>query len=121
VTQRRAIVFLLSDFFDEGYENQLRAAALRHELVALTLSDPRESELPDVGLLDVEDAETGARITLDTSDRAAREAYARRATEARARRRRSFAAAGVEEIELRTDEPYVAPLLRAFRSERRRA
>ncbi len=122
VTKRRAIVFLLSDFFDEGYENQLRAAALRHELVALTLTDPRESELPDVGLLDIEDAESGARITLDTSDRTTREAYARRAAEARARRRRSFAAAGVEEIELRTDEPYVAPLLRAFRSrERRRA
>ena len=53
VTKRRAIVFLLSDFFDAGYESELRAAALRHEVIALTLNDPREAELPDVGLLDV--------------------------------------------------------------------
>jgi uncharacterized protein (DUF58 family) len=122
VTRRRAIVFVLSDFFDEGYEKQLRAAAARHEIVAITLSDPRESELRDVGLLDLADAETGARVVVDTSDRATRETYAWRATEARARRRRSFAAAGVEEIDLRTDKPYVGPLLRGFRDrERRRA
>ena len=120
VQKRRAIVFVLSDFFDTGYENQLRAAALRHEIVALTLSDPREETMPSAGLLDLEDAETGARVTVDTSDRRVREAYARRAAEARASRRRAFASAGVEEIELRTDESYVAPLLRAFRARERR-
>ncbi len=122
VQKRRAIVFLLSDFFDEGYEQQLRAAALRHEIVALTLADPREEALPDVGLVDLQDAETGAVATVDTSDRRVRDSYARRAADARDRRRRSFAAAGVEEIALRTDQPYVAPLLRAFRArDRRRA
>ena len=116
VQKRRAIVFLLSDFFDDGYENQLRAAALRHEVVALTLSDPREEAFPSAGLLDLEDAETGERVTVDTSDRRVREAYAQRGADARAGRRRSFAAAGVEEIALRTDEPYAPPLLRAFRA-----
>ena len=120
VQKRRAIVFLLSDFFDDGYEQQLRAAALRHEIVALTLHDPREEALPDVGLVDLQDAETGALVTVDTSDRRVRDGYARRATEARDRRRRSFAAAGVEEVALRTDQPYVAPLLRAFRARDRR-
>lgn len=120
VRKRRAIVFVLSDFFDEGYEKQLRAAAVRHEIVALTLNDPREEDLPDVGLLDLQDAESGAVVTVDTSDRRVREAYARRAAEARERRRRSFAASGVEEIALRTDRPYVAPLLRAFRAHDRR-
>jgi uncharacterized protein (DUF58 family) len=120
VTRRRAIVFLLSDFFDEGYEKQLRAAAVRHEIVALTLADPREEAMPDVGLLDMRDAETGARVVVDTSDRATREAYARRAAEARARRQRAFAAAGVEEIALRTDQPYAVPLLRAFRAREHR-
>jgi uncharacterized protein (DUF58 family) len=120
VQKRRAIVFLLSDFFDDGYEKQLRAAAVRHEVVALTLNDPREEEMPDVGLVDLEDAETGARVVVDTSDRGVRTAYADRASEARARRRRTFAAAGVEEIALGTDEPYVAPLLRAFRARERR-
>lgn len=122
VTKRRAIVFLLSDFFDQGYEPRLRAAAVRHEIVALTLTDPSEAKLPDVGLLDLLDTETGERIAVDTSDRLVRDAYARRAEADRARRRRTFAAAGVEEIELRTDQPYVQPLLRAFRArERRRA
>jgi uncharacterized protein (DUF58 family) len=120
VQKRRAIVFLLSDFFDDGYENQLRVAATRHEVVALALSDPREEELPDAGLLDLEDAETGVRVTIDTSDRRVREVYARRSLDARERRRRAFAVAGVEEVVLRTDESYVAPLLRAFRSRERR-
>ena len=122
VTRRRAIVFVLSDFFDDAYESQLRAAAIRHEVVALTLNDPREETLPDVGLLELEDAETGKRIVVDTSDRAVRDGYARRALESRARRRRALAAAGIDEIELRTDRDYVEPLLRAFRlRERRRA
>jgi uncharacterized protein (DUF58 family) len=120
VQKRRAIVFLLSDFFDEGYESQLRATAARHEVVALTLGDPRDEELPDAGLLDLEDVETGARVTVDTSDRRVRATHARRASEARARRRRAFAVAGVEEVVLRTDESYVAPLLRAFRARERR-
>ncbi len=120
VQKRRCIVFLISDFFDTDYEKQLRAAALRHEIIALTLTDPREEDLPSVGLLDLQDAETGARAVVDTSDRTTRAAYARCASKARAARHRAFAAAGVEEIALRTDEPYAAPLLRAFRARDRR-
>jgi uncharacterized protein (DUF58 family) len=120
VTKRRAIVFLLSDFFDEGYESQLRAAAIRHEIVALTLNDPRESELPDVGLLELRDLESGHQTLIDTSDARVREEYARNAADRRVRRRRALAAAAVEEIELRTDRGYVEPLLRAFRSRERR-
>lgn len=120
VARRRAIVFVLSDFFDDGFERQMRAAAARHEMVALSLNDPRESELPDVGLLELEDAETGARVQLDTSDARVRAAYAGRAGERTARRRRAFAGAGVEEIALSTDRSYVEPLLRAFRARERR-
>jgi uncharacterized protein (DUF58 family) len=116
VSRRRSIVFLLSDFFDAGYEPQLRAASLRHDVVALTLNDRRERELPDVGLLDVEDAETGERVTVDTSDARVRRAWARRADERRERRRRALAAANVEEVALHTDASYVEPLLRLFRS-----
>jgi uncharacterized protein (DUF58 family) len=120
IVRRRAIVFVLSDFFDAGYEAQLRAASVRHELIALTLNDPRESSLPDVGLLEIEDAETGARATLDTSSRGVRAAYAARASELRDVRRRTLAAVGVEEVALSTDRSYVEPLLRAFRSRERR-
>jgi uncharacterized protein (DUF58 family) len=116
VTRRRAIVFVLSDFFDAGYEPALRAAALRHEIVALTLNDPRERELSDVGLLEVEDAESGERIVLDTGSARVRETWRRRDEEARERRRRTLAAVGVEEVPLSTDASYVEPLLRAFRA-----
>ncbi len=120
VTRRRSIVFLLSDFFDEGYEPQLRAAAARHEVIALTLADAREASLPDVGLLELHDAETGARVLLDTSDAGVRRAYAERAAERAAGRRRSLATAGVDEIVLDTGGSYVEPLLRAFRARERR-
>jgi uncharacterized protein (DUF58 family) len=120
VARRRAIVFVLSDFFDEGYERQLRAAAARHDVLALTLNDPREMELPDVGLLELEDAETGARALVDTGDARTRAAYAQRAVDRIARRRRALAASNVEEIPLATDRSYVEPLLRAFRARERR-
>jgi uncharacterized protein (DUF58 family) len=120
VMRRRTIVFVLSDFFDEGYEAQMRAASVRHEVIALTLNDPRESSLPDVGLLEIEDVETGARSLLDTSSRSVRSAYAARASELRDKRRRTLAAVGVEEIALSTDASYVEPLLRAFKARERR-
>ncbi len=120
VVRRRSVVFLMSDFFDEGYEAQMRAAAVRHEVIALALNDPREASLPDVGLLEVEDAETGQRALLDTSSRGVRAAYAARAAEQRDKRRRTLAAVGVEEVALSTDASYVEPLLRAFKARERR-
>ena len=119
ISRRRAIVFLISDFFDEGWESQLRAANLRHEIVALTLTDPRDETLPDVGLLEMEDPESGARTLVDTTDARVRDAYAQRAREAADRRRRTLTAIGIDEVPLRTDASYVEPLLRAFRSRER--
>jgi len=120
VVRRRAIVFVLSDFFDRDYGQALRTVAVRHEMIALSLNDPRERDLPDVGLLEVEDAETGARALLDTSSARVRERYARRWEEQREARRRTLAAAGVEEVPLSTDRSYVEPLLRLFRARERR-
>jgi len=120
VVHRKSIVFLLSDFHDTGYEAQLRAVAARHDVLALALDDPRESELPDVGLLEAEDAETEERVVVDTSSKSVRTAYGRRAAELQAQRRRMLAGAGVEEVLLRTDRSYVEPLLRCFRARERR-
>ncbi len=120
VVKRRSIVFVLSDFFDAGYEPAMRAASLKHEVIALSLADRRESDLPDVGLLEVRDAETGERALIDTSDRATRASWSRRAAEQRDARRRALAALGVEEIALATDRSYVEPLLQAFRRRARR-
>ena len=120
VAHRRAIVFMLSDFFDAGYERQLRAAAARHEILALTLNDRREDVLPDVGVVEVEDTESRERVIIDSSDAASRAVYAEQAVARRARRRRALAAAGVDEIALYTGRSYVEPLLRAFRARERR-
>ena len=118
--RRRAIVFLISDFLDTGFEASLRSAAQRHDLVALVLSDPREAELPDVGLVEVEDAETGARIWLDAGDAASRERFARQASDARQERRSTLAALGVDVVEISTDGSYVEPLLSYFQKRARR-
>ena len=120
VLRRRSIVFLISDLFDDGYEQSLRALARRHEVVAVTLVDPLDLELPEVGLIEVEDAEHGERLLLDASDPAVRRRYARAAQERAEARRAALASAGVDEVEVRlTDGPaersYLEPLVRYFR------
>src|SRR5229473_2070782 len=79
VLRRRAIIFLLSDFLDKGYDRSFKRTGRRHDLIALRITDPREMDLPAVGLLELEDAESGERLLLDTNSRVVREAYARSA------------------------------------------
>jgi len=118
--RRRAIVFLLSDFLDTGFEGALRRAARRHDVIALALSDPAELALPAAGLIEAEDAETGERVWLDAGDAAARERYASEAAQAREGRRRTLASLGVDVVEVSTGASYVEPLLGYFRSRARR-
>ena len=119
--KRRSILFLVSDFLDEGYETALTLAARRHEVIPLVLVDPAERELPSVGLMELNDLETGARKMVDTSDPAVRRAFASRvevftkqALPGRFRR------AGVEPILLPLDGDLVEPLHRYFRQRARR-
>ena len=78
VLRRRSLVFVFSDFLDQGYEKTLQRTAHRHDVVAVTVSDPRDQELPAVGFLEVQDAETGESILLDTSNPRFREAFRQR-------------------------------------------
>src|SRR6516162_1568255 len=89
VLRRRTIVFLLSDFLDEGFEPSFKRAGRRHDLIAVRISDPHEEELPAVGLLELEDAESGERLMLDTTDGSHLDALIRffRLRERRLRRR----------------------------------
>jgi uncharacterized protein (DUF58 family) len=119
VTPRRVVAFLVSDFLDQGFETRLRVAARRHDLTAITVADPRESELPDVGLLELEDAESGELVLVDSRRPQVREAVRAWAEERRRRRSELFRGAGVGEIELLTDRPYVEPIVRFFRSKER--
>ena len=115
VLKPHGVVFLISDFQDTGYEQQLRLIGKRHSLIAMTLQDRRETALPNVGLIELQDAETGESVTVDTRSAAARQLYAELKQRAEAERRHMFRASQVDNIDIRTDEPYVKPLLRFFR------
>ena len=121
VTKRRCVVFLVSDFLDPRYKQALRVAGRRHDVIALVVDDPRESELPAVGLVELEEAETGQRYVVDTGDPRVRDAFAKQAAAVRAERDRTLRAAEVDAIPIRTDRPYAEALLRFFRMRERRA
>jgi uncharacterized protein (DUF58 family) len=118
--RRRAIVFLLSDFLDTGYERLLRGTGRRHDVVAVRLGDPREDELPDAGLWQLEDMESGQQMLVDTASRAVREAFARTARERREAFRQLARAADIELIEVGTDGNHLDELVRFFRRRRLR-
>jgi len=118
--RHRAVVFLISDFLDSGFESTLRYAARRHDIVALALLDPREIELPDVGLVELEDAESGGRAWLDTSDDGSRQAFEQRARRAWSERLRTLASVGVDVVPVRTDRDHMAPLIAYLQARARR-
>jgi uncharacterized protein (DUF58 family) len=118
--KKRSIVFVISDFIDSGYETALRIAGKRHDLIGIVLLDPREHEIPRVGLITFRDAETGAQRWIDTSDPRVLAAYRiyRRSTEAA--HRSMFIKAKLDGIEVRLDQPYMKPLIDFFRLRERR-
>jgi len=129
VVRRRAVTFLISDFLLPGCESGLpdavkRALGLanrRHDLVALATTDPRERELPDVGFVTLEDAETGEQLEVDTSDAGLRQRYAEAAAAHAEALRLALRGCGVDLLELKTEEPYLPALQRFFRGRVRRA
>ncbi|MEE8412518.1 MAG: VWA domain-containing protein, partial [Acidobacteriota bacterium] len=121
VVTKRAVVFLVSDFFDHGYERTLRVAARKHDMVAISVTDPRESQLPAVGLVAVVDPETGQSGVIDAGSARVRRRYAELAAEARQRKRDVLRRSGVDLLELSTGEPYEPPFVRFFRERARRA
>lgn len=120
VIRRRCVVFLVSDFLSEDYQNALRIVNRKHDIVAIEIVDPREQELPNVGFVELEDAETGEQILLDTTNREVRAAYSRRTTEAMQARNKMFRSMNVDSISIRTDESYFEPLIRFFRMRAKR-
>ncbi len=121
VQRKRAIVFLFSDFLDDDLDPILQRTARRHELIAVHLDDPRERLLPNVGLVELEDNETGERLLVDTSSAAVREGYAARAEEREVALVKTFRGAGIDRIRVSTDGGHLEQLVRFFRSRLRRA
>jgi uncharacterized protein (DUF58 family) len=115
VLHKRGVVFLVSDFIDHNFEKPLGVLARRHDLIAVTVSDPRELALPEIGLLEIEDAENGATILVDTGSREVRNRYETLAREKNEKLSRLFRSTGVDHIQLFTDRDYVLDLVKFFR------
>ncbi|HWC29376.1 MAG TPA: DUF58 domain-containing protein [Dehalococcoidia bacterium] len=116
ITKRPSVAFVISDFLASGFESSLRLAAQKHDLTAISITDPRELELPRVGIIRLEDPETGAQVLVDTEDARERTRYATAAAERVVGRRRLLAGLGVEEVPLRTDRSYIQPLMTYFKA-----
>ena len=121
VLNRRSIVLLISDFMDDGFTKPLRIVARRHDTIAVHLLDPREQELPDMGLVDLIDAETGEAIVIDSGNPRMRTAFATRAQARQARIDDLFRRMRMDHVLIRMDESCVEPLIRFFRHRNRTA
>ena len=117
---RRSIVFIISDFLDTEYLKQLRVASKRHDVIAINITDPREIELPKVGLIQLEDAESGEEIVIDTSAEKWRSHYREYNILSRNQRDQQFRSIGVDAIHIQTEQSYMDPLLRFFRKRERK-
>jgi len=120
VLKKRSIVFVISDFMDNAYETSLRIAGKRHDLIGIRLLDPRERELPRVGLVTFRDAETGAQRWVDTGDLKVAAAYLAYRRSVEEFRKATFIKAKLDSIDIRLDKPYMKPLVDFFRLRERR-
>ncbi len=122
VTRRKAVCFLVSDFLalESEYEPALRIARRRHDLIPIVVTDPREMTLPNVGLIELEDPETGEAALIDTTSRSLRRRYASRMQAQCDDRENMFRRMDTSTIDIRTDRSYVEPLVRFFHQRERR-
>jgi uncharacterized protein (DUF58 family) len=120
VARRRSIAFVVSDFYDTGYERALALASAKHDVVPVVLADPRDAELPDVGLASFEDLESGETVIVDTSDPRVRAFYAAAMRKIADSRRASFHKLGLDAVEIETGGSFVRPLRDLFARRARR-
>ena len=121
VQKRKAVVFLVSDFLiDKNYEKLLRATARRHDLVCVPVSDPAESELPDVGLVELEDPETGELVLVDTSSKPVPGTFAPKAPQQHEALRPSSLTTAIDTMNVQTDRPYINEVRGLFKRRARK-
>jgi uncharacterized protein (DUF58 family) len=115
VNKKRSIAFIISDFIDDGYDQILRVISKKHDLIAVEVYDPREEELPDVGLVKLRDAETGEPRWIDTGDQKLRSEFRAYWRKRRAERKQLFLRSKVDAIPVRIDKPYIKPIVDFFK------
>ncbi|MFN8258674.1 MAG: DUF58 domain-containing protein [Bacteroidales bacterium] len=115
VQKKRTIAFVISDFIDSGFQDALRIANHKHDIIALRVYDKRELDLPDIGLVKMRDAESDSFMWIDTSDSTIRKLYRDTWLKADAELKDIFSRAAVDNVSIRTDEDYVKPLRQLFK------
>jgi len=115
VIKKKSTAFIISDFMDEGFDKAIQIANYKHDLIAIRVTDKREKEIPDVGLVQILDAETGITKWIDTSSSIVRKLYAKRTLEKATKLDKTFARFGVDMAKVYTGEDYVKPLMNLFK------
>ena len=113
--KKRCTAFIISDFFDENYEDALKIAGKKHDIIALNIYDIREKELPPIGLIRVKDAETGKLLWVDSSSKKTRDNYSQWWNQEQSKLVEIFNRYGIDSVRVRTDEDYVKPLMNLFK------
>ena len=120
IINKRSVVFLISDFLEEGYEKQLRVLGKKHDLIAVSITDPREVKLPNVGLIELEDAETGELILIDTGSKVVRKNYEKLGAARHGSLKEMFRSMDIDQIEILTNRDYLKDLVKFFKTRERR-
>lgn len=120
ITSRRVVAFVISDFFAKDYRKALSIANKKHDVVAITITDPRELDLPDVGLLELQDAESGSTFLVDSSNDAVRRKYSAKSRAMIEARGKIFSAVSMDHIDIRTDKPYIEEFIKFFKKRKKR-
>jgi uncharacterized protein (DUF58 family) len=120
VIKRKSVVFLISDFLCEDFVRPMQVANKKHDVVAIKISDPRETAFENVGLIELEDAETGEVVIINTGSREFRREFAARADEDLQNLQRNFQLINTDFINIRTDQSYIGPLVNFFKMREKR-
>lgn len=115
MVKRKSIAFVLSDFIDENYENELRHIAKKHDVIGVKVYDNLDMELPNIGLLQIEDVETGETKWIDTNDKQTQKTYKERAIFYDKNYENSFIKAGADKLKIKTEQSYVHVLMNFFK------
>lgn len=113
--KKRSIAFLISDFIDSGFEDAIKIANRKHDLIALRVYDKREAEIPSIGMIKVKDAETGKQIWVDTSSKIVRDNYAKWWNSQILKQKDIFSRSGVDNASISTEQDYIKPLINLFK------
>lgn len=120
VYKKKSVIFLITDFLDSGYEKALRITNKRHDVIAVSINDPREKKFPNIGFIELEDTETNREMLIDTSDRKFMDALFTYKTEQEENRNKMFRSMNLDYVNINTDTSYIDPLIRLFRRRAKR-